>query len=186
MPTCWRPWEQLSFTGQGYTGFALADFFTGNLSSLTQAAPNTLFVRDSYFGAYAQDAWKLRPRVTLTYGLRWEPFFPMTSTNGEIYHFDRNAFLNGTRTTQFANAPPGLFYPGDAGFPGKAGMNDQWKQFAPRVGIVVDPKGNGQMSIRAAYGIFYDSIPAQVQPQHCDRAAMGQPDDSCGSSGGNV
>ncbi len=152
---------QLSFTGQGYTGFALADFFTGRLSSLTEAAPNNLFVRDWHVGLYAHDSWKLRPGVTLTYGLRWEPFFPMTFANGEVYHFDLNAFLNGTRTTRFANAPPGLFYPGDPGFPDKAGMNNQWKQFAPRIGLVFDPKGNGQMSIRAAYGIFYDTIPAQ-------------------------
>ena len=67
---------QFSFTGQGYTGFALADFFTGNLSSLTEAAPNTLFVRDWYVSIYAQDAWKMRPGMTVTYGLRWEPFFP--------------------------------------------------------------------------------------------------------------
>ena len=78
----------LSFTGQGYTGFALADFFTGNLSSLTEAAPNTMFVRDWYLGMYAQDAWKLQPGITVTYGLRWEPFIPMSIANGEIYHFD--------------------------------------------------------------------------------------------------
>jgi hypothetical protein len=151
----------LSFTGQGYTGFALADFFTGNLSGLTEAAPNTLFVRDWYFGLYAQDAWKMKPGLTVTYGVRWEPFFPMTFANGDIYHFDKAAFLNGTRTAQFANAPPGLFYPGDPGFPGKAGLNDQWKQFAPRIGMVWDPKANGRMSIRASFGTFYDTIPAQ-------------------------
>jgi hypothetical protein len=151
----------LSFTGQGYTGFALADFFTGNLSGLTEAAPNTLFVRDWYFGMYAQDAWKIKPGLTMTYGLRWEPFFPMIFANGDVYHFDQAAFLAGTRTTQYANAPPGLFYPGDPGFPGKTGLNNRYAQFAPRIGVVWDPKANGKMSVRASYGIFYDTIPAE-------------------------
>jgi hypothetical protein len=151
----------LSFSGQGYTGFALADFLTGNLSGLTEAAPNTLFVRDRYFGLYAQDAWKLKPGLIFSYGVRWEPFLPMTFANGDVYHFDEAAFLAGTHTKQFANAPPGLFYPGDPGFPDRAGLNKQWNQFAPRIGVVWDPKGNGRMSIRASYGIFYDTIPAQ-------------------------
>jgi Carboxypeptidase regulatory-like domain len=151
----------LSFTGQGFTGFALSDFFTGNLSGLTEAAPNTLFVRDWYIGLYAQDAWKVKPGLIINYGVRWEPFLPMTFANGDIYHFSEAAFLAGTHTTQFANAPPGLSYPGDPGFPGKAGLNAQWNQFAPRIGMVWDPKANGRMSIRASYGIFYDTIPAQ-------------------------
>jgi Carboxypeptidase regulatory-like domain len=187
---------QLAYTGQGYTGFALADFFTGNLSSLTEAAPNTLFVRDWYFGLYAQDTWKLRPGITVTYGLRWEPFFPMSFENGEVYHFDLPSFLNGTRTTQFANAPPGLFYPGDPGFPDKTGMNPQWNQFAPRIGLVWDPKANGKMSIRAAYGIFYDTVPAQYNlntstaPPWGDRTTLTDPagglaNPFLGQTGGN-
>jgi hypothetical protein len=187
---------QLAFTGQGYTGFALADFFTGNLSSLSEAAPNTLFVRDWYLGLYAQDTWKLKPGITFTYGLRWEPFFPMSFANGEVYHFDLPSFLNGTRTTQFANAPPGLFYPGDPGFPDKAGMNNQLNQFAPRIGLVWDPKGNGKMSVRAAYGIFYDTVPAQYNlntstaPPWGDRTTLIDPPGGLanpflGESGGN-
>lgn len=172
---------QLAFTGQGYTGFALADFFTGNLSSLTEAAPNTLFVRDWYAGTYAQDTWKLRPGITLTYGVRWEPFIPMSIVNGEIYHFDLPSFLNGVHTKEFANAPPGLFYPGDPGFPGDRGMNRRWDQFAPRIGLVWDPKGNGKMSVRAAYGVFYDNVPVQYNlntttaPPWGDRTTLTDP-----------
>ena len=82
----------------------------------------------------------------------------MQFANGKIYHFDFDAFQKGVKTSQFKNAPAGLFYPGDPGFPSKAGINKQWKQFAPRVGIVWDPKGDGRMSIRASYGIFYDMV----------------------------
>ena len=187
---------QLSFTGQGYTGFALADFFTGNFSSLTEAAPNTLFARRWYYGLYAQDTWKLRPGITVTYGCGGSRSFPMSIANGEIYHFDLPSFLNGIHTAQFANAPPGLFYPGDPGFPGKPGMDSQWNQFAPRIGLVWDPKGNGKMSVRAAYGIFYDNVPVQYNlntttaPPWGDRTTLTDPPGGlanpfAGETGGN-
>ena len=149
------------FSGQA-TGIPIADFFTGNVASTAQSAPNVLFVRANYLGLYAQDTWKLRPGLTVSYGLRWEPFFPMQFANSLVYHFDLASFIAGTpRSTVFKQAPPGLFFPGDAGFPSKSGINRNWKQFAPRLGVVWDPNGDGRMSIRASYGIFFDTIPAQ-------------------------
>ena len=57
------------------------------------------------------------------------------------------------------NAPAGMMFPGDDGYPGK-GMNFSNKAlFAPRAGLVYDPRGNGTEVIRAAYGIFYDLPP---------------------------
>lgn len=144
------------------TGLGIADYFTGNVTTFAQSAPNVLFVRANYLGLYAQDTWKVRPGLTISYGLRWEPFFPMQFANSLVYHFDLASFLAGTPTsTVFKKAPPGLFYPGDPGFPSKSGINRNWKQFAPRWGMVWDPKGDGRMSIRASYGIFFDTIPAQ-------------------------
>ncbi len=151
---------QLTFSGQ-ITGFGLADFLTGNLSGLAEAPPNTLLVREWYTGLYAQDSWKVKPRLTLSYGVRWEPYFPMSFAHGLIYQFDQARFNAGIKSAQFAHAPAGLAYPGDPGFPGNSGMNNQWKDFAPRVGAVWDPKGDGKMSIRASYGMFYDLIPVQ-------------------------
>jgi hypothetical protein len=144
------------------TGLPIADFFTGNVASTAQSAPNVLFVRANYFGLYAQDTWKVKPGLTVSYGVRWEPFFPMQFANSLVYHFDLASFIAGTPTsTVFKKAPPGLFFPGDAGFPSKSGINRNWKQFAPRLGVVWDPNGDGRMSIRASYGIFFDTIPAQ-------------------------
>ena len=51
---------------------------------------------------------------------------------------------------------PDCLYAGDPGFPGKAGINNRYDQFAPRVGLAWDPEGNGKMSIRASFGMSYD------------------------------
>ena len=53
----------------------------------------------------------------------------------------------------FPQAPPGLSYPGDEGFPSKAGMFTEWMNFQPRVGIAWDPKGDGRTAVRAGYGM---------------------------------
>ena len=53
-----------------------------------------------------------------------EPFFGQDIENGAISNFIPDNFRQGIRTTRFQNAPAGLIYPGDPGFPdGKAGMN---------------------------------------------------------------
>ena len=59
-------------------------------------------------------------RVTLNYGLRWEPFFPQQLENGAVYQFDRG-FQQNVKSTVFPNAPPGLYFPGDPGFPTQGG-----------------------------------------------------------------
>ncbi|PWU03503.1 MAG: TonB-dependent receptor [Terriglobia bacterium] len=138
------------------TGLGLADFLVGRPSLYDPAAPNTLFMAQWYLGLYAQDTWKISPRVTLNYGLRWEPWFPQIITNGNIYNFSFDRFTQGNKSAVYKNAPAGLYYPGDPGFPGKSGQYRKMLDFQPRVGIAWDPLGDGKMSIRASYGLFYD------------------------------
>jgi hypothetical protein len=146
-----------TFTGQ-QTGSGLADLLAGQLGTLVQAAPFILSSRQRYLGLYAQDTWKVTPRLTLSYGLRWEPYFPLQQTNGRISQFDYNRFLHGVHSTQYPNGPAGLSYPDDPGFPGKAGFNNQWMDMGPRVGLAWDPNGKGRTSIRAAYGKAYEFV----------------------------
>jgi hypothetical protein len=149
-----------NFTGQA-TGLAMSDFLTGNLFSFQQSNPNFLIMREWYTGAYAQDTWKATPRLTLNYGLRWEPYYPEKLTKGTVYNFDLDRFRKGIKSTQFKNAPAGFYYPGDPGFPDQSGLHSRWSDFAPRVGLAWDPKGDGRTSIRAGWGISYDFIDAQ-------------------------
>jgi hypothetical protein len=144
-----------TFNGNA-TGLALVDFLTGKLQQLDQAAPNTLFTRQWYLGAFAQDTWRISQRLTLNYGVRWEPWFPTIVTNAAIYNYDLNRFINGVKSTVYKNAPAGMYWPGDPGFPGNKGIFNRLSNFGPRVGLAWDPKGDGRMTIRASYGLGYD------------------------------
>jgi len=114
------------------TGLGLADFMVGRLAAnngFVQAAPNTLDMEGKSLGLYAQDTWRVGPRLTLNYGLRWEPFFPQQLVNGAVYQFDMDRFRAGTRSTVFPNGPAGLYFPGDPDFPSQAGMPTDWNNF---------------------------------------------------------
>jgi len=143
------------FNGQ-ITGMGLADFMIGRPSALTQGSPSLGYFRLNYVGLYLQDAWKATSRLIVNAGLRWEPALPVYSKNGYLVHFDPAAFSQGKRSSVYTNAPAGLTFPGDSSYPGNSVGNKQWGNFAPRVGLAWDPNGNGRMSVRAGYGIFYD------------------------------
>jgi outer membrane receptor protein involved in Fe transport len=151
---------QFTFDGS-VTGIPLADFLTGNLSQFRQAAPNTLDMAQWYGGAYGADTWRLGPRVTLNYGVRWEPYLPQSIANEAVFTFDVQKFLRGERSPRFANAPAGLVYPGDPGFIGKSGIDRTWTNFAPRVGVAWDVTGDGRTSLRSSYGKAFDFVDGQ-------------------------
>ena len=145
------------------TGLPLSDFLVGRMgvSGLTQAAPNTLDMTQTYLGVYAQDTWRLNTRMTLNYGLRWEPFFPQQLVNGAVYQFDLGRFQQNIKSTVFPNGPAGLYFPDDPDFPSKAGMLTQWDNLAPRIGLAWDPAGDGRTSVRVAYSKAFEFVNAQ-------------------------
>jgi Carboxypeptidase regulatory-like domain len=150
-----------TFNGQ-ITGLGMADFLTGNMFQFRQSAPNGLIENQRFLGLYAQDTWKATKRLTLNYGLRWEPFFPMQVKDGKIYNFSIDRFNQGITSTVYKNAPPGFYYPGDPGFNGKASIKKQWNTLEPRIGLAWDPKGDGRLAIRAGAGISYDFVNEQL------------------------
>ena len=155
-----------NFTGlaasSGGTGLGMSDFMVGVLSTYRQSSPNPLILWQKFFNIYAQDTWKLTPRLTVNYGIRWEPFFPQQIKNSSIYTFSLARFYAGTQSTVYTNAPAGFYYPGDPGFNGKAGINKQWTDFQPRVGLAWDPLGDGKTAVRAGMGISYDFVNQQL------------------------
>jgi Carboxypeptidase regulatory-like domain/TonB dependent receptor len=158
---------QYSFTGatygNGYADLLLADQpvnglpGTGSVDSFIQGNTDLENDRANYIGLYAQDSWRATKNLTVNYGLRWEPFLPEHNVNQQVQHFDMAAFLAGTKSNVFTNSPAGLSYPGDPGFSGDSNTSGKLADFMPRVGVAWDPKGDGKMTVRAGYGIFYDT-----------------------------
>ena len=145
----------MSFNGQA-TGLGMADYLVGRVTQFQMGTPSIQNKRANFIALYGTDTWKLNDRLTLNYGLRWEPYLPIVHVDKSVSHFDMNALRKGIKTTLFDNAPPGIFYNGDPGFPGQEGMYKQWWNFSPRVGLAWDVAGDGRTSIRASGGTFYD------------------------------
>jgi hypothetical protein len=145
---------QFTFNGQT-TGLGLADFMLGKLGSFVQGNPVYDNDHNDYLGAYAQDEWRPRANLTINAGLRWEPYLPIKNTLSYVSNFDLARFDAGIRSTVYPQAPPGLDFPGDPGFPGSAAMNDHWAQFAPRTGVVWQP--TEKTALRGGWGVFYDT-----------------------------
>jgi len=154
-----QAWSNATYTVNGAaTGLGMSDFFLGQVSQFRQANPNPLNLTQNFFGTFAQDTWKVTPRLTLTYGVRWEPFFPMSFKQGDLYNFSLAKFYAGQKSTVIPNAPPGFTYPGDPGFNGKSGIQSNYKNIDPRIAIAWDPFGDGKTAIRTGAGIAHDFI----------------------------
>ena len=144
------------FNGRA-TGLGLADFLTGQISQFRHGAPGLLINDQWYLGLYGQDTWQMTNRVTLNVGLRWEPYFGTNFKDATISNFVRENFDAGIKSTVYINAPAGLIYPGDPGFPeGTSGLKKQWMNLSPRVGAAWDVHGDGRLAVRTSYAINYD------------------------------
>jgi len=144
-----------TFSGQ-FSGIQNADFLLGLPVTFNQAGPSYSDQHQNVFGMYVQDAWKASRRLTISAGLRWDPFFGHSNPYGEVLTFSMDNFLNGTPSKIYPNAPPGMIFGGDPGLPKGKYSPNKMNTFSPRIGIVWDPKGDGRTSIRAGFGLFYD------------------------------
>lgn len=112
-------------------------------------------VKQSYYIGYAQDEWKLKPNLTLSYGLRYEYYTPLHEVRNKNVFFDMNA---GTIIPKYA----GDWY------------NSSKTNFGPRLALTWSPAiSNGQTVVRIGGGVFYGpgQTEDQIQPEANDRVS---------------
>lgn len=148
------------------TGVDFADFLLGVPSQYNQSQLQPFYGRNKYLGLYAQDSWRIKPNLTLNYGVRWDRIEPWYEKYNQLAVFEP-----GRQSVVFPGAPEGMLFPTDPGVsrtlapPGNL-------DFSPRIGLAYSPNVSsegwlskligapGQTSIRASYGTFYSAIEA--------------------------
>ena len=131
------------------------DFLTGALNTYQQSKAQQNALRAPIPSLYIQDAYHVTKRLVLSAGVRWDPEFVPVDYFHRGSTFDMASFLSNTHSTVFPNAPAGSFYHGDAGVPTAFTQNSPW-QFSPRIGITLDPTGQGKTVFRAGSAVVYD------------------------------
>jgi hypothetical protein len=149
---------------------AFSDYLLGLPGSYGQGSAQVENVRSTALYLFGQDSWKIRPNLTLNYGLRWELNTPMADIGKHV-----QTFRPGQKSTVYpcvdtANTdcnsmtPIGLVVPGDKGVPNGL-TQTYYNAFAPRIGLAWSPGSSAKTSIRAGWGLFYNPIEQLVLEQ---------------------
>jgi len=127
----------------GVGGLDWATFLLGDVTQVSRYVSTTLNAaeRQHRMFYYGQDTWRMTPKLTVNYGLRWEVYFP--------------EYVNGKDKGGFANLIQGLDrVAGEGGIGLNGNINNAWDAFAPRLGVAyqVTPK----TVVRMGYGRSFD------------------------------
>lgn len=129
--------------GPNGAGLGLASFLLGDVQSFTRYVSNSTDAaeRQHRLFTYAQDTWRITPKLTLNYGLRWEIYFPQ--------------YVNGKDKGGFQSLSTGeVLVTGENGIGMNGNVNTSFKHFAPRLGISYQITPN--TVVRTGYGRTYD------------------------------
>jgi Carboxypeptidase regulatory-like domain len=137
------PRGSFSFDGT-YTGSAMADFLLGYIRSDSVNPAHTNTDLYNYWVALAaNDDFKITPRLTLNFGLRWDYFQRYKQTDDQFVNIQLNGFIAGntvdTKTSPF----------------GRELMSSDWNNVGPRFGFAWRPPLAGETVVRGGYGIYY-------------------------------
>ena len=130
-------------SNNGSGGLDLATFLLGNVTQLSRYVSTSVNAaeRQHRMFYYGQDTWRVTPKLTVNYGLRWEVYFP--------------EYVNGKDNGGFANIVQGVDrVAGEAGIGLNGNINNKWSYFAPRVGVAYQV--NQKTVVRMGYGRSYD------------------------------
>jgi hypothetical protein len=127
----------------GTGGLALATFLLGDVTSFQRFVSTSLSAaeRQKRWFFYGQDSWRVSPKFTLTYGLRWEIYFPES--------------VNGKDNGGFANLDEGVIRVAGEGPIGLNGnINNTYKALAPRLSAAY--QFDSKTVLRLGYGRGFD------------------------------
>jgi hypothetical protein len=143
---------------------------TFNVTSRTSGyVPNAAYLRHfrmNDYAVYLQDKWKIKPRLTVTLGLRWD----LPSVVDEANGLELQPVLNGTAEQTLLSNSTLDFVGGGTGRPW---YHRDWRSLAPNIGLAWDPFGKGKTAVRAAYSIFYVNDQAVVSAENMVEANGG-------------
>jgi hypothetical protein len=152
-----------------YTGAAYGDFLLGLPTSVTRLDPwPTQYNRWFDWAIFAQDDWRVTPRLTLNYGLRYEYNDPVRAKNGNIYSFDTASGSVVVPDAQSRN----LFSPyfpssipvktaSEVGLPENLRSADR-NNFAPRFGFSYQLDKDARTVLRGGWGVYYGHFSGTV------------------------
>jgi hypothetical protein len=127
--------------GKGRVDFDdLEGFLTGDWSTRARVSvgDSHRVVSQKSFGFFADDEWRIFPRLTITGGLRWDVSLPITEKNNQLANFDP--------AVGFLQVGKDISSP----------YNTDWNNFGPRLGLAWDVFGSGKTVVRAGAGIIYE------------------------------
>ena len=134
-------------------GFVLADFLLGSMDGqlgngqFTTGDPR-MALKNSYWGFYSQNDWKVSRKLTLNLGVRWDYQAPLTDRYDRLSQFNRNASnITGT---------PGIYEFSGVKGNGRGQTVSDFRNWGPRVGLAY--RLTSTTVIRSAYGISYDQV----------------------------
>ncbi len=134
------------------TGYDLADFLLGlPQSSSIEYSQFSDYFRQNQFSGYAQDEWKARPNLTLTFGVRYDFFSPLSEKYGRLANLD---IAPGFTNVQVVTPDQAGLYTG--AFPSGL-INPDYNNFSPRLGLAWKITHFKKSTVvRAGYGIYYN------------------------------
>jgi hypothetical protein len=138
---------------------ALSDFARGLALQYIQNSAGEPRYETSSYNFFIQDDWKVRSNLTFNLGLRYELNKPLVDAQDRV-----NTFRVGQQSTIFPTAPRGMVFPGDAGITRSTYQTDK-NDFSPRAGFAWDIFGDGRMSLRGGYGLYYDIVISETTLQ---------------------
>lgn len=137
--------SSITSNAKGQIRFAdMTNFFEGNTAKNSQilVGSPTRHVSDQQYALFAEDDWRIKPRLTMNLGLRWEMTTVFKEANNQFGAFTPDTTTGLSQVGNQISSP----YQGDH------------HNFAPRLGLAWDIAGDGKTVVRAGAGLFYEEL----------------------------